>query len=96
MQTINLIGSKGQFETSPCGHGQRTFGLFWANQINPGDLLIKPKIDNPSTLTAWKIISANPTFSGSDGNWFWEGQMIDLFVHSDHLTDEIAEILSKF
>lgn len=96
MKIHNLIGQSGNFETSCSGQapGVRTFGFWSFREPAVGDLVVKPKTDDPTTKTLWQIQHARCSFTGSDGNRWWEGVMKDV-THHKLLTQEMIDLLQQ-
>jgi hypothetical protein len=56
---------------------RRSFGFWSMGGPRPGDIMIRPIRNNG--VTVHMILKADLNFTGSDGNHFWEGEMVDIF-----------------
>jgi len=97
MNVHNLMGQSGNFETSSAGQptGVRTFCFWSRQQPQAGDFVVKPHSGDHTTKTLWQI-EGTPrcTFTGSDGNQWWEGVMKDVVRHN-LLTQQMVDLLTE-
>lgn len=92
MHVIDLTDSAESFETSTRGQpeGYRTFGLFSYRTPAEGDLIV---IQRGARRALYQVVGTpTSSFTGSDGNRWWTGRMMDV-IHHDKATRQMLTAL---
>lgn len=93
MRVIDLTKSAGNFETHSISPGRRQYGLWSYAAPQPGDLVV---IQRTGYIVIYRLESTQRDFTGSDGNSFWRGEMVDtgpVAAAADALRPEEASLI---
>ena len=93
-QVFVLMTKIGRFETNPYKDGYRTFGFWSYQKPEVGDLVVKPHMVQRHRPTVWRILEVKKSFTGSNGEMWWTGKMMDLFFHKCITKEEVDTILA--